>query len=73
VKAALGGMERTMSNVIERPPLSVYFGFAAKVSELFQKGVAAGLTHEQLIKVAEDQLALEKRMKESHDRDQRFY
>ena len=62
-----------MSKVIERPPLSVYFGFAAEVSALFQKGVEIGLTHEQLIKVAEDQLDLEKRMKESHDRDQRFY
>lgn len=62
-----------MSQVIERPPLSVYFGFAAEVSALFQKGVAAGLTHEQLIKVAEDQLALERRMKESNDLDRRSY
>ena len=53
--------------------LSVYFGFAAEVSELFKKGVVAGLTHEQLIKVAEGQLALEKRMKESNDRDHRSY
>ena len=62
-----------MSNVIERPPLSVYFGFAAEVSALFQKGALVGLTHAQLIKVASDQLALEMRMKDSHDQDCRTY
>lgn len=62
-----------MSEIIERPSLSVYFGFAAEVSALFQKGYAAGLTHEQLVKVAQNQFELEKRMKESHERDQRFY
>jgi hypothetical protein len=62
-----------MSSIIERPSLSVYFGFAAEVSALFQKGLEVGLTHDQLVKVAENQLDLERRMKETHERNLRFY
>lgn len=54
-------------------PLSVKMGFAAEVAELFAKGKHAGLSHEDLASVAQGQLELEKRLKESHDRDQRFY
>lgn len=61
------------SQPMRTTPLSVYFGFAAEVSELFQKGLAAGLTHDQLIKVAKGQLELEERMKQTHDEDRRTY
>lgn len=60
-------------SIIERPPLSVYFGFAAEVSALFQKGVAVGLTHDQLVTVAQNQFDLEKRMREEHLRNERSY
>ena len=53
--------------------IRLYLGFAAEVGELFAKGKHAGLTHEQLIKVLESQLDLEKRLKATADLNQRSY
>ena len=53
--------------------VGIYLGFAAEVGELFAKGKHAGLTHEQLIKVFEGQLDMEKRLKATADLNQRSY
>lgn len=52
---------------------AVYLGFAAEVGELFAKGKAAGLSHEQLIKICEVQLDFERRLLKSHEADRRMY